>query len=753
MNIGTFRRIVTAFADDAIDVDISKGTMLAQIRDDLVEVSIAQREGTIWVRDGDDEQSAYGWVVRRLARLHLMADRILTQIPEEKYFVDPEGILLDDLESVPNSEEFPIADAAQGIESALNEGVPGVTRILYLTSDAGEGKTTLINHVARIVAQKFKRRECSWLLVPISLAGRPFMALDDIVVAELTNRFRFNLYYDAFTELVKLNAIVPALDGFEEVFLETGSGEAVSALGNLINQLNGSGRALIAARKAYFEVRSFASQARIFDTIGQDAGASFERLSLQRWSKEKFIEYSLARSLDRPEQIHTKIAAQLNELDHPLLSRAVLVSRLIDVVQEGGMDSLIESLSKDPEDYFYQFVGALIEREADTKWIDRSRSSDAASSLLSVDEHLALLTMIAREMWTSKTDALGADFIEFLADVFNSENWKPAHIAHQVKERLHLHSLLVTRGSMLKKLAFDHEDFRLFFLGQALGTELVNSNPRSLGVFLRTAPLPSRTVDAAISYVVRTKGQIPKILKHVQSVGKSALETSYEKENSGLVALGLLELAPGEYHQVQSLSFPPNSLSNRVFGKVEFSNCRFRATEIGPTEHWDVRFRQCHFDSIDLHSHTHLKEIDFEDCEVSSIYFSDRDEAYFAPEEISGILDLATGTEATTETTVSDFVSEVDRNTRMAEQALRAFMRATHLNENVFRQRMGQTANEFIDSVLPALLENEVLREVEYRGAGAQRRFKLAAPMRNIEPAIRNATDLSSFIRILKQGA
>ena len=262
MDIHTFRRIVTAFADEAIDVDISKGTMLAQIRDDLVEVSISEREGTIWVRDGDDDQTAYTWIMRRLARLHLLADRVLAQIPEEKFFVDPEGMLLDDLESAPSNTEIPAIYAAEGIEDALHEGVPGVTRVLYLTSDAGEGKTTLINHVARIVAQKYKNHEASWLLVPISLAGRPFMALDDVVVAELTNRFRFNLYYDAFTELVKLNAIIPALDGFEEVFLETGSGEAVSALGNLINQLKGSGRVLIAARTAYFEVRSFASQAR-----------------------------------------------------------------------------------------------------------------------------------------------------------------------------------------------------------------------------------------------------------------------------------------------------------------------------------------------------------------------------------------------------------------------------------------------------------------------------------------------------------
>ena len=753
MDISTFRRIVTAFADEPVDVDISKGIMVAQIRDEILELSLVEQEGTIWVRDGDDQQSAYNWIIRRLARLHLLADRILTKIPEEKFFVDPEGMLLDDLETVPNSQESTISNAVHGVSDALRETVAGVTRVLYLTSDAGEGKTTLINHVARLLAEKFKRREISWLLVPVSLAGRPFMALDDIVVAELTNRFRFNLYYDAFTEIVKLNAVVPALDGFEEVFLETGSGEAVSALGNLINQLNGSGRVLIAARKAYFEVRSFASQARIFDTIGQNAGASFERLSLQRWSRDKFLEYSQTRDLKEPEEIHKQISIQLQDEYHPLLSRAVLVSRLIDVALEGDMESLFERLSKDPEDYFFQFVGKLIEREALTKWIDRSRLGDAASPLLSVDEHFSLLTQIAREMWINKTDALGLDYIELIADVFNSEYVELASTAHQVKERLHQHSLLVTRGSKPRKLAFDHEDFRLFFLGHALGTELIKADPMSMGTFLRTASLPTRTVDAAISYVVREQGDIESILRLVQSIGISALETSYEKENAGLVMIRLLELPRRIAYRVESLSFPINSLRMRVLKGVEFLNCRFRTTEIGPTSDWHVTFVDCYFDTIDLRTDSRLEGVKFENCEIASIFFSDRDEAFFSPDEISDVIRSATVTEATSQSGVAEVLTRVDKKTRIAEHALRAFLRATHLNENVFRQRMGQDANDFFATVLPVLLGSGVLEEIEYRGAGTQRRFKLTAPMRNIEPAIRHAKDLVSFTRILKSGA
>ena len=71
------------------------------------------------------------------------------------------------------------------------------------------------------------------------------------------NRLRFNLlFYDAFVELVRIGAVVPALDGFEEMFVEGTAGDAMSALGNLMQAMQSSGAVLIAARKAYFEYKN-----------------------------------------------------------------------------------------------------------------------------------------------------------------------------------------------------------------------------------------------------------------------------------------------------------------------------------------------------------------------------------------------------------------------------------------------------------------------------------------------------------------
>ena len=118
----------------------------------------------------------------------------------------------------------------------------------------GEGKTSLINEMAKQQADKFSRNETDWLLVPIPLGGRHFLRFDDITVGALQNRYRFPFLSTApSSPLFEWASIVPVFDGFEEMFVENSSGEALSAMGILVAALNSTGALVIAARKAYFE--------------------------------------------------------------------------------------------------------------------------------------------------------------------------------------------------------------------------------------------------------------------------------------------------------------------------------------------------------------------------------------------------------------------------------------------------------------------------------------------------------------------
>lgn len=302
------------------------------------------------------------------------------------------------------------------------------------------------------------------------------MSFDDIVVAELANKLRFQFfYYDAFLELVKMKVIVPAFDGFEEMFVERSSGDASSSLGNLIRDLESQGSVLVAARKAYFEYQSLETQAKLFDA-NRDGSVEYARTRLDRWSQRQFLDYANKRGLIDGEDVYEKVESRMGR-NHPLVTRAVLVKRLIEVAKEGAADDLLERLNRDPNDYFHAFVENIVRREAREKWIAQSDRADGPREpLLSTDEHHLLLAEIAMEMWITSRDVLRKDYIETVAELFAEDRDKHPRVVHQVRERISHHALLAVHGL---QYGFDHEDFQGFYLGEAVAeTLLSSSDPR-----------------------------------------------------------------------------------------------------------------------------------------------------------------------------------------------------------------------------------------------------------------------------------
>ena len=68
---------------------------------------------------------------------------------------------------------------------------------------------------------------------------------------------------------------------------------------------------------------------------------------------------------------------------------------------------------------------------------------------------------------------------------------------------------------------------------------------------------------------------------------------------------------------------------------------------------------------------------------------------------------------------------EPDQKVQIMERVPRAFMRATGVNENTFRKRLGLQASIFLDEMLPELESRGVLKEVAFRGSGTQKRYRL----------------------------
>ena len=755
MQFEDFKRIVTCFADHGDDVDTDRGELLVQIRDETISAKLHQRADGLIVEEDDQRMRAESWIVNRVARIPLLADRICSYVTPPPHFVTPSGRVLDQPDQAFSDDDVYQGDAVHTLTETLGRHIAGTTSVVYLTSDAGEGKTSLIDFLAVRQAEAYRARQADWLLVPIPLGGRTFLRFDDVVVSALVNRLRFQLlYYDAFLELVRLGVLVPAFDGFEEMIVESSSGEAISALGNLVGRLRSAGTLLVAARRAYFDYPSFRSQARLFDGIGSSEDVAFSRVSLNRWRRDEFTRYARELKVHAPDELFSAVADRLG-VDHPVLTRAVLVTRLVDVARnKADLQGLLTRLGQDPQDYFHEFVGGLVEREAKLKWLDTS--GDPPQAILTTDEHHELLAMLAQEMWLSATDDLKIDVVRIVVDIFASAKKKTPAVTRQIGERIKEHALLVRSGFGRTALAFDHEDFRLFYFGQALGRMLFEGDPGALRSTIERAALPTSAVTEAVSTVRRHGGNPRKSLNLLQRLADGELSASFVRENCGALAIAFIDGQADGVYEVRNMSFPDGSLRQRRLTNFKTSGSYFHATSLTDTLLRNCKFLNCDFERLEMDGSERVSESSLDgQCNVVSVVRIDAEEqlAQFDLEHIQYELCRAGFEFGRTERTkVEPPVENPDNDLRLVQRFLRGFLRATALNEATVRQRLGVNANHFFKSLLPRLVQAGVVRIVPYQGHGDQRRMRLSVPMTSIEEAMSAAGgDFDSFVHALRE--
>jgi len=422
----------------------------------------------------------------------------------------------------------------------------------------------------------------------------------------------------------------------------------------------------------------------------------------------------------------------------------------VDVAMKvANIDEVVSQLGSAPQDYFFQFVNTIIEREASEKWIDRS--GEPFKQLLSVPEHHQLLSMVANEMWLASSDSLKADVLDVVTDLFCDLGRKGPMVARQVKERLKHHSLLVTSDASRNTLAFDHEDFRKFFLGDAVGRLLQTADPADLRQFLQVAALPAETCEAAVHFLHRNESPVEGALQTLRRLAESETPTSFVRENAGLLAICLLDLWTQRPLELVQMVFPTDVLKGRRVHGVHFARCYFQPTSLADSVLENCTFEACRFERLELTKSTEVQNTRLVGCEVTTLIRVEQDDYLFDPAAIESALHshgfLISGIQQPSVT------HEPDEETRVLERALRVFLRANHINESVFRQRLGVKASTFFSTVLPALERAEVVQEIPYLGKGQQRRFRLAAPMQSIQEALEQSHGrFAEFLARFEQG-
>jgi hypothetical protein len=737
MDHNKFKEVLSSFTDNPKDIMISGNQLVVQIRNEVISIEVKMKDMSLYVIENGEEYIAANWIVNRIAKLPLLADRLIDYIYREEHFVVPTGNFLDQIENNPEEKSVHVENVVESVKKILDDRSDFTSNVLYLTSDAGEGKTTLISKIAQEQAEAYKRKKTNWLLIPILLGGRPFLRLDDIVIASFVNQYRFQIFYwDAFIQMVKMGVIIPAFDGFEEMFIESTTDEALSSLGNLLNQFNSAGTILISARKAYFDFKSFRSQAKLFDTIHTDS-VSFSKMSLNRWDEKQFHEYAKKRGVTNSNNIYNAISKRLKS-DHPILTRPVLVKRLLDVTERLNYDEIGEKIGSTTNDYFSNFVDTIIEREVNNKWIDRS--GELAKPLLNLDEHHKLLSMIAQEMWYTNTESLHSDVLDLISDLFSEVYNKDSRISSQIKERIKQHALLVSAGSQSKKFRFDHDEFRQFFLGKSLAEHILMNDINEVKSILKISNLPQQTAESSVNMIKQKNTDPLKTIKLLQDVCLKESSISYMRENCGMLVIRLIDKLDGKNKiQLENMAFTSDALLYKNLKNIHFIKSYFGATELNKSELYDCSFIDCNIERLNVSKETIFKNVYFEDTTIDSIIIQEMETEIFDPSAIQAILTERNCTffkkEAREEAPKKENY-ETEIELVLTERILRRFIRATQINENIIKLRLGNDKKFFIDEVLPILLDKGVISVVQYLGGGRQRRFKLGVPMNKINSAL-----------------
>lgn len=752
MHIEKFKEVVATFADPGTEMLIDGARVLFSVNGVVIDAAVSTKYGDVYIDEGVGAMPASIWIIKRLANLTMLASRLKERIQINKNFVSPAARVLQSLEKNPNEDAEITSDALSATVDALNQRSPLETTVLYLTSDAGEGKTSLINELAHAQAARFLDNKADWLLIPIPLAGRHFLRFDDITVGALQNRYRFPfLYYNSFLALVQMGVIVPAFDGFEEMFVENSSGEALSAMGMLVGALDSTGAVLIAARKAYFEFENLKAQEKLYDTINSYS-VGFGKLELLRWTKKQFLEYCSLRRIGSSEHIYDSVCERLGQ-DHALLTRPVLVKRLVDIAEASdSLASFIDQIQVSGADFFSVFVRGIIEREANEKWIDRS--GEMGTPLLAVDEHIELLSRVALAMWDARVDYLRRDVLEFESDLYCEIKRHQPFQSQQIRERLRGHALLIASSNAQDAVEFDHDEFKLFFLGEALAEVLKTKGDRAKMEALsalRKGVLPEQSLLSLLRALKRDGSfDCVAAAKRLIEIGLLDGQASYTQENCGILVLRLLSEVDAQDLKVEGLAFGVDALRDRKLQRIQFRNCHFSQSSLENTSLEGCSFEGCTLGQLRLFSSTRFESVSLTESQVDSLRLDESGLEIWEPNSIKaklhslGIIfgdseDLFEGEE-------TDL--QLDEELANLEKLLRYFMRSTHVSESVIKMKLGDRGQGFLDRTVPVLLESNVLEQIENRGGGNQRRFRLSMPLARVNAAIAASSgEFSNFLK------
>ena len=504
-----------------------------------------------------------------LAKMILQAQKPLLFIPTKASLVD--------------EPERPPEPALDLLTSVLTENSSDATKIVMVTGEAGAGKTRVLQELVRRQAHAFQHGQVGTLYFYVNAQGRALARLAEALATELQD-LRAILTYHAVATLVRLGALIPVIDGFDELLGASGYDDAFSSLAGFIEELDGEGQIVASARSTYYE-EEFVARATTASSLGGQVWVQVP-IQVRAWGSEEFTSYVRGRVAEKAgfagttEEVVANLEQVFSGINTELRQKPLFVARAVDLVLSGrpltGSDDLLNEL-----------VVAYLERERSEKLLDRNERP-----LLSKEQIAVLLASLAEEMWNQETRELDRRSVREVAEyVLVVEDIDEA-TQQIVLERMPNLAFLAP-GDRTGSITFEHELFFSVFLARVIA-EAILRKESSVRMILSRSVFPPELAGVVVREMaakapLEQQENLRLLLDKLADAGApEGVRSGQIRENGGRLAAAALLFACRagklvEGIRIKGVVFPGGELKGVRLRNTKFESVAFRRTDLTET--------------------------------------------------------------------------------------------------------------------------------------------------------------------------
>ncbi|HEX6781403.1 MAG TPA: NACHT domain-containing protein [Solirubrobacterales bacterium] len=612
-----------------------------------------------WVTgpSGNDPYSAF-------LRSDLMADfdqlasACKATIERQEDFVASEALIDDGLQ--PSSEVLTPQALSEVADNARSQA-EGLTSLFFLKGDAGAGKTTLLREATALQAERYLEGQSDFLFFYVSAQGRELSNLRDAFSGELDD-LRAAFTRDAVATLTRAGALIPIVDGFDELLGTAGYSGAFSSLQSLLTELDALGTLVVSARSAFYDI----------EFLGRSSGRSSETdlgittVELMPWSDSQLREYLIRDRAGQDPAKTLEACENLSSSDRELLRRPFFASQFeVFVTRAHASDEsrLLEHL-----------ITAYIDREAE-KIVNAN-----GDPVLPPDGHRHLFELAVSEMWEGEGRQLSGDDLRTIAELVSERFGLDADQASQLRAKVTSYAGFRPRRGRhhsQANFAFEHEVYFDYFLGSAIQRLLKDEYFEELVRFFDRGVIPESVLSASVAALPTNRRLDSSLLRCSTGI---AFENR-RRNLGGLLLAYAREVEPVTAVTVQGLAFVDVASGAARFRETTFSDCQFISADLRGVDFEACDGEASNFDGIKLDA---TSKMDIRGLSPGVNIRSVSDEPHgqaYAPEAISGMLEQLGAPIDEKKPETPQYSAKAQELIKLLERAARAYARSKILYE------------------------------------------------------------------------